>query len=127
MRRTAPVLFAVALGASALTSAAGAHAAVRPQSASCYDWSYNYSINSTQIQVTATWDCGGTAPQPWMILQRQTAGGGWQYVTDSNSPYPHNGVTYNCVGTTPNTYQVGPIFSPDGSSNSFHQFTDNCG
>lgn len=127
MRRRVPLVIAAALAASALGSAAGAQAAVRSQAGSCYDWAYTYAIDSSHIQVNAYWECPSPAPQPWLILQRQTAGGGWQYVTDSNSPYPHSGISYTCAGTTPNTYQVGPIFSPDGSTYSFYQFTDNCG
>jgi hypothetical protein len=120
-------MLATTLAVSALGSAGAAQAGVaRSQAASCYSWSYTYSIDSSHIQVNAYWNCGGTTPQAWLVLQRQTPGGGWQYITDSNSPYPHNGISYTCVGTTPNTYQVGPIFNPDGS-NSFHQFTDNCG
>ena len=127
MRRDIPVIVAAVLAASALSTAGAQAATVRPQTASCYNWGYNYSINSSSIQVTATWLCGGTAPQPWLILQRQTPSGSWQYITDSNSPYPHSGISYTCANTNLNTYQVGPIFAPGGASNSFYQFTDACG
>jgi hypothetical protein len=128
MRRRVPVILATALAATALVTvgAQAAQAAPRPQTASCYDWSYTYAIDSSHIHVGANWECGGTAPQAWLVLQRLLPGGNWQYVTDSYSPYPRNAIDYTCVNSTPNTYQVGPIFAPDGSY-SFVTFTDNCG
>jgi hypothetical protein len=128
LRRTAPLLLTAALAAIALGPAT-AQASVPKPAASCYGWYYNYTINSSRIEAKLTWACPGTPePSTWIYLQRLSPTGGSTYVTDINSTgSSHDDLVYYCDGTTPNTYEVGPIFTAPSGAYSFYTFTDNCG
>ncbi|WP_432994320.1 hypothetical protein [Dactylosporangium sp. CA-233914] len=98
-------------------------AVARPAAASCYGFNYSYSITSSAIQVTATNACPGSSTA-YLVLERYTGVSSypWAFVASGNGS-----LTYVCNGTTPNTYHVGPIFTPGSSGYTWYQFTDNCG
>lgn len=115
---------ATALAATGFGPAA-AHAAARPAT-SCYQFGYSYNINSSEIQVTATWACPGEqAPEAYMVLLRYE-NGYYAYVTTNDNPYYSTTLTYACNGTTPNSYEIQPEFT-GGSGYTTYSFTDDCG
>ena len=121
MNLKAIALTAVAAATATLAPAQAALAG--PSAAACYGFSYSYSISSSAIQVTATDACGGSSAA-YLVLERYngTPGYPWAFVASGNGS-----LTYLCNGTTPNTYHVGPIFTPGSSGYTWYQFTDTCG
>lgn len=120
---------ATALAAAALSPAAAAQAAsassARPD-ASCYQFGYTNNINSSEIQVTATWACPGEQPaQVYMVLLRDE-NGYYAYVTTNDSPTYSTTLTYICDGTASNSYEIQPEFT-GGSGYTTYSFTDDCG
>ncbi len=115
-----------AVAAATLFAPTAADAAVRP-AATCTNFIYSFTTNSTKISATATPACAGEG-STWMILERKNSYGAWDYLTDTSSPpTTPQSLTYYCHGTTTNTYQIGPIFPTNGGTYSFYQFTDACG
>jgi hypothetical protein len=124
MKLRTAAMTAVAIAAAALAPAQAAAASPAGVSAaSCYGFYYSYSINSTAIQVTTSNACPGSSTA-YLVLERYngTPGYPWAFVASS-----YGSLTYICNGTTPNTYHVGPIFTPGSSGYTWYQFTDNCG
>jgi hypothetical protein len=117
---------ATTLAAAALSplAAQASTQAARPN-ASCYQFGYTYNINSSEIQVTATWACPGQAPEAYMVLLRYE-NGYYAYVTTNDSPTYSTTLTYYCNGTTPNSYEIQPEFT-GGSGYTTYSFTDDCG
>ncbi|HTJ37028.1 MAG TPA: hypothetical protein VL738_27700 [Dactylosporangium sp.] len=124
MKLKAIALTAIAIATAALAPAQAAVASpATPSAASCYGFYYSYSINSSAIQVTASNACPGSSTA-YLVLERYNGASGypWAFVASGNGS-----LTYICNGTTPNTYHVGPIFTPGSSGYTWYQFTDNCG
>ncbi|WP_432842921.1 hypothetical protein [Dactylosporangium sp. CA-092794] len=121
MKLKAIAMAAVAAATAAVAPAPAAMAS--PAAASCYGFSYSYSISSSAIQVTATNACPGSSTA-YLVLERYNGVPGypWAFVASGNGS-----LTYICNGSTPNTYHVGPIFTPGSSGYTWYQFTDNCG
>jgi hypothetical protein len=120
-------VFAMAAIAGAAAALAPVQAAVAgpstPSAVSCYGFYYSYSIDSSAIRVTTSNACPGSGTA-YLVLERYNGVSGypWAFVASS-----YGSLTYNCNGTTPNTYHVGPIFTPGSSGYTWYQFTDNCG
>lgn len=122
---TAATALAVATTLSPATAQAAAQSVARP-AASCYQFGYTNNINSSEIQVTATWACPGEpAAQVYMVLLRYEDGY-YAYVTTNDSPTYSTTLTYICNGTTSNSYEIQPEFT-GGSGYTTYSFTDDCG
>ncbi len=116
------VLAAVALAALPLVlTPTPAQAAVRPAT-TCYGWTYNYTINSTHIQVNAVNACPGSTLGAYVVLEKQISGV-YTYITSDNN----GNINYPCNGTATNNWEIGPIFTVGVPSYTWHTFTDNCG
>ncbi|MEV0460640.1 hypothetical protein [Catellatospora methionotrophica] len=110
-----------ALAATALTAGALTVATAAPAQATCYGYNYSYSIDSTHIQATSVNRCTPGGGGGYMVLYRWVAGTGWTFVT-TGTGY----LSYDCVGTAPNMYQIGPIVDGTIPGSTWYQFNDNC-
>ena len=104
--------------------AAASAGAVRPQTCNPYPLGYAITDNSTAISVTISYPCAGEG-KTWLVLERSNGSGGWNYVTDDDSPGP--GIYYACHGTTTYTYELLPLFNTASGAWTTDYFTDNCG
>src|SRR6185312_11411365 len=101
---------AVTAAAALVPTAASAAPSAVPAD-SCYGFYYSYTTSGPQIRATAVNACPGSYAQPYLLLERYNPNGGsypWTFVTSSSS----GSMTYTCVGATPNTYHIGPVFTP---------------
>jgi hypothetical protein len=81
-------------------SAATAHAATPAYGQSCTYYT-DFAVFSGALHIYNTKDCGSGSMPAYVVLERASAGGSFNYVTSGAGI-----VTYTCQGSTVYTYEI---------------------